>query len=154
MGEVLLFAGHPEVTDVVEVRANTAGPATEPAAAHEHEPHVLARRLSRPAAVIVSAVHRPDCELRASGEVDGGKHPGGYAAGPTVPARIFKTRRSVPDRLLRRYTHRHSTKNEAGDMASIREETVIESSADDVWEVIGDFAAGPRRMVPGTAGRC
>ncbi|OAP27483.1 hypothetical protein A4R44_01086 [Amycolatopsis sp. M39] len=39
-------------------------------------------------------------------------------------------------------------------MASIREETVIESSADDVWEVIGDFAAGPRRMVPGTAGRC
>ncbi|WP_134661981.1 MULTISPECIES: SRPBCC family protein [unclassified Amycolatopsis] len=34
-------------------------------------------------------------------------------------------------------------------MASIREEAVIESSADDVWEVIGDFAAGPRRMAPG-----
>ncbi|WP_336156692.1 SRPBCC family protein [Amycolatopsis sp. VC5-11] len=34
-------------------------------------------------------------------------------------------------------------------MASIREEAVIESSADDVWEVIGDFVAGPRRMAPG-----
>ncbi len=34
-------------------------------------------------------------------------------------------------------------------MASIREEAVIESSADEVWEVIGDFAAGPRRMAPG-----
>ncbi|WP_116200254.1 SRPBCC family protein [Amycolatopsis circi] len=36
-------------------------------------------------------------------------------------------------------------------MASIRKETVIESSADDAWEVIGDFAAGPRRMAPGFA---
>ncbi|MGW4395339.1 SRPBCC family protein [Amycolatopsis nivea] len=34
-------------------------------------------------------------------------------------------------------------------MATIREEAVLESSADDVWEVIGDFAAGPRRMAPG-----
>ncbi|MEV6875498.1 SRPBCC family protein [Amycolatopsis sp. NPDC051128] len=34
-------------------------------------------------------------------------------------------------------------------MASIRKEIVIESSAEDVWEVIGDFAAGPSRMAPG-----
>lgn len=34
-------------------------------------------------------------------------------------------------------------------MASICEEAVLESSADDVWEVIGDFAAGPRLMAPG-----
>ncbi len=34
-------------------------------------------------------------------------------------------------------------------MASISKEVVIESSAEDVWEVIGDFAAGPRRMAPG-----
>ncbi|TDP97887.1 SRPBCC family protein [Labedaea rhizosphaerae] len=34
-------------------------------------------------------------------------------------------------------------------MASISKEIVIESSAEDVWEVIGDFAAGPSRMAPG-----
>lgn len=34
-------------------------------------------------------------------------------------------------------------------MAYISEEIVIESSADDVWEVIGDFAKGPSRMAPG-----
>lgn len=34
-------------------------------------------------------------------------------------------------------------------MASINKEIVIESSAEDVWEVIGDFAAGPSRMAPG-----
>ncbi|MGC7102706.1 SRPBCC family protein [Amycolatopsis lurida] len=34
-------------------------------------------------------------------------------------------------------------------MASIHKEIVIESSAEDVWEVIGDFAAGPSRMAPG-----
>ncbi|TCC23600.1 SRPBCC family protein [Kribbella speibonae] len=34
-------------------------------------------------------------------------------------------------------------------MASITQEIVIESSAEDVWEVIGDFAAGPSRMAPG-----
>ncbi|RSM67004.1 SRPBCC family protein [Amycolatopsis sp. WAC 01376] len=36
-------------------------------------------------------------------------------------------------------------------MASISKEIVIESGADDVWEVIGDFAAGPSRMAPGFA---
>ncbi|GAA1605597.1 SRPBCC family protein [Kribbella karoonensis] len=34
-------------------------------------------------------------------------------------------------------------------MASISKEIVIESSAEDVWEVIGDFAEGPSRMAPG-----
>ena len=34
-------------------------------------------------------------------------------------------------------------------MASISEQIVIESSAGDVWEVIGDFATGPSRMAPG-----
>ncbi|KJK50256.1 hypothetical protein UK23_11300 [Lentzea aerocolonigenes] len=34
-------------------------------------------------------------------------------------------------------------------MASISREIVIESSADDVWKVIGDFATGPSRMAPG-----
>jgi hypothetical protein len=34
-------------------------------------------------------------------------------------------------------------------MASISKEIVIESSAEDVWEVIGDFAAGPSRMASG-----
>ncbi|GAB2872108.1 SRPBCC family protein [Lentzea nigeriaca] len=34
-------------------------------------------------------------------------------------------------------------------MAYISKEIVIESSADDVWEVIGDFATGPSRMAPG-----
>lgn len=34
-------------------------------------------------------------------------------------------------------------------MASIRKEVLIESSAEDVWEVIGDFAAGASRMAPG-----
>jgi hypothetical protein len=36
-----------------------------------------------------------------------------------------------------------------GEMASINKEIVIEAGADDVWEVIGDFAAGPSRMAPG-----
>jgi hypothetical protein len=34
-------------------------------------------------------------------------------------------------------------------MASISKEIVIESGADEVWDVIGDFAAGPSRMAPG-----
>ena len=34
-------------------------------------------------------------------------------------------------------------------MASISIEVVIESSADDVWKVIGEFATGPSRMAPG-----
>lgn len=34
-------------------------------------------------------------------------------------------------------------------MASISKEILIESGAEDVWEVIGDFAAGPSRMAPG-----
>jgi hypothetical protein len=34
-------------------------------------------------------------------------------------------------------------------MASINKEIVIESSADDVWRVIGEFATGPSRMAPG-----
>lgn len=34
-------------------------------------------------------------------------------------------------------------------MASISREVVIESSADDVWKVIGEFATGPTRMAPG-----
>jgi hypothetical protein len=34
-------------------------------------------------------------------------------------------------------------------MASIRKEILIEASAENVWEVIGDFAAGPSRMAPG-----
>jgi hypothetical protein len=34
-------------------------------------------------------------------------------------------------------------------MASISLEVVIESSADDVWKVIGEFATGPSRMAPG-----
>ena len=34
-------------------------------------------------------------------------------------------------------------------MASIIREVVIESSADDVWKVIGEFATGPSRMAPG-----
>lgn len=34
-------------------------------------------------------------------------------------------------------------------MASIIREVVIESSADDVWKVVGDFATGPSRMAPG-----
>ncbi|WP_410581772.1 hypothetical protein [Amycolatopsis sp. lyj-108] len=75
MGEVFLLAGHPEVADgVVEVRADTADPAAESAVAHEHEPHVFARLLDRPAAVIVPAVHRRDGELRTGGEIDEGEH--------------------------------------------------------------------------------
>ncbi|WP_328418359.1 SRPBCC family protein [Micromonospora sp. NBC_00389] len=34
-------------------------------------------------------------------------------------------------------------------MASIRKEIIIESSADEVWNVIRDFSAGPSRMAPG-----
>ncbi len=34
-------------------------------------------------------------------------------------------------------------------MASISKEIAIESSANDVWEVIGDFETGPSRMAPG-----
>ncbi|MFB4304745.1 SRPBCC family protein [Actinomadura sp. GTD37] len=34
-------------------------------------------------------------------------------------------------------------------MASIRREIMIRSSAEKVWEVIGDFNAGPSRMAPG-----
>ncbi|GAB3164983.1 hypothetical protein GCM10027258_87250 [Amycolatopsis stemonae] len=34
-------------------------------------------------------------------------------------------------------------------MTFISRETVIEAAAGDVWEVIGDFAAGPSRMAPG-----
>ena len=34
-------------------------------------------------------------------------------------------------------------------MASITQEIVIEAGADQVWEVIGDFDAGPSRMAPG-----
>lgn len=34
-------------------------------------------------------------------------------------------------------------------MAFISKEIVIESSADDVWEVVGNFAKGPSRMAPG-----
>jgi hypothetical protein len=34
-------------------------------------------------------------------------------------------------------------------MASISKEIVIESSAEEVWKVIGDFATGPSRMAPG-----
>ncbi|MFJ8917814.1 SRPBCC family protein [Amycolatopsis sp. NPDC102389] len=34
-------------------------------------------------------------------------------------------------------------------MASISNEIRIESSAGEVWEVIGDFATGPSRMAPG-----
>ncbi|MFI7296686.1 SRPBCC family protein [Streptomyces sp. NPDC050121] len=34
-------------------------------------------------------------------------------------------------------------------MASISKEITIACSADDVWAVIGDFAAGPSRMAPG-----
>ncbi|GLY68400.1 SRPBCC family protein [Amycolatopsis taiwanensis] len=34
-------------------------------------------------------------------------------------------------------------------MASISKEVLIKSSAEDVWEVIGDFSAGPSRMAPG-----
>lgn len=34
-------------------------------------------------------------------------------------------------------------------MASIRTELRINAHADDVWKVIGDFAAGPARMAPG-----
>ncbi|WP_020661919.1 SRPBCC family protein [Amycolatopsis benzoatilytica] len=34
-------------------------------------------------------------------------------------------------------------------MASIRKEITIESNAEAVWEVIGDFTAGPSRMAPG-----
>jgi carbon monoxide dehydrogenase subunit G len=34
-------------------------------------------------------------------------------------------------------------------MASISKEIVIGSSADNVWEVIGDFETGPSRMAPG-----
>ncbi|GAA3679963.1 polyketide cyclase/dehydrase/lipid transport protein [Lentzea atacamensis] len=34
-------------------------------------------------------------------------------------------------------------------MAYISKEIVIESSAEDVWDVIGDFAKGPSRMAPG-----
>lgn len=34
-------------------------------------------------------------------------------------------------------------------MASIIREIVIDSSADDVWKVIGEFATGPSRMAPG-----
>lgn len=34
-------------------------------------------------------------------------------------------------------------------MASISREIVIESSAEDVWDVIKDFATGPKRMAAG-----
>ncbi|GAB3465086.1 SRPBCC family protein [Actinophytocola sediminis] len=34
-------------------------------------------------------------------------------------------------------------------MASVHREVVVESSAEDAWEVIGDFAEGPSRMAPG-----
>jgi hypothetical protein len=34
-------------------------------------------------------------------------------------------------------------------MASIKKEIIVNSSAQDVWEVIGDFGAGPSRMTPG-----
>jgi hypothetical protein len=34
-------------------------------------------------------------------------------------------------------------------MATISKEIRIDASADDVWEVIGDFATGPHRMAPG-----
>ena len=34
-------------------------------------------------------------------------------------------------------------------MASISREIVIESGAEDVWQVIGDFATGPSRMAQG-----
>ena len=34
-------------------------------------------------------------------------------------------------------------------MASISKEITIGCNADDVWEVIGDFATGPSRMAPG-----
>ena len=34
-------------------------------------------------------------------------------------------------------------------MASISREIVIEAGAEDVWEVVGDFAEGPSRMAPG-----
>lgn len=34
-------------------------------------------------------------------------------------------------------------------MAYISQEIVIESSADDVWKVVGGFATGPSRMAPG-----
>ncbi|HWO63303.1 MAG TPA: SRPBCC family protein [Umezawaea sp.] len=34
-------------------------------------------------------------------------------------------------------------------MASISREIVIEAGAEDVWEVVADFAAGPSRMAPG-----
>lgn len=34
-------------------------------------------------------------------------------------------------------------------MAHLSKEIVIESSADAVWEVVGDFAKGPSRMAPG-----
>lgn len=34
-------------------------------------------------------------------------------------------------------------------MATISKETPINSSADDAWKVIGDFAAGPSLMAPG-----
>ncbi|MEU0885817.1 SRPBCC family protein [Lentzea sp. NPDC005914] len=34
-------------------------------------------------------------------------------------------------------------------MAFISREIVIESGADDVWKVIGDFERGPSRMAPG-----
>lgn len=34
-------------------------------------------------------------------------------------------------------------------MASIIKEIIIESSVDEVWDVIRDFSAGPSRMAPG-----
>lgn len=34
-------------------------------------------------------------------------------------------------------------------MASVSKDITIERSADEVWEVIGDFATGPSRMAPG-----
>ncbi|PRY41368.1 SRPBCC family protein [Umezawaea tangerina] len=34
-------------------------------------------------------------------------------------------------------------------MASISKDVLIESSAEDVWAVVGDFATGPSRMAPG-----
>lgn len=34
-------------------------------------------------------------------------------------------------------------------MASITQEILIESSAEKVWEVLGDFDTGPSRMAPG-----
>ncbi|GAB2631306.1 hypothetical protein GCM10027168_73360 [Streptomyces capparidis] len=34
-------------------------------------------------------------------------------------------------------------------MASVRKDVWIKASAKDVWEVIGDFEAGPSRMAPG-----